>query len=98
MNPADLFAAAFAHTRAALLLLDKATGRVVEANPAFLRLCGRSRAEIIGCGFWAPPLVADPEAGAEVYRHLRAGGAIEQIELPLETADGSCILVELCGR
>lgn len=98
MNLGDLYAAAFANTSAALLLLDKATGRVVEANPAFLRLCGRSRSEVIGRGFWTPPLVADAEAGGEIYRHLRAGGSVERVELPLETADGSCVLVELSGR
>ena len=98
MNSSDLFAKAFDNLRTGVLLLEKATGRVMEANPAFLRLCGRARGEVVGRILWAPPFIDDAEAGAEVFEHLRAGGQVEGAELPLKTGDGSCLLLEVSGR
>lgn len=93
----DILAKAFENLRVGVLLLEKNTGRVTEANPAFLRMCGRPRGEVIGRIFWTPPLIDDAEAGAEVFQHLRGGGRVEAAELPLETADGSCLLLEVSG-
>jgi len=98
MNSNDIFARAFENLRAGVLLLEKATGLVMEANPAFLRICGRPRSEVVGRNFWAPPLIDDAEAGAEVFAHLLGGGQVESAELPLETGDGSCLLLEVSGR
>jgi two-component system, cell cycle sensor histidine kinase and response regulator CckA len=98
MNSSDLFAKAFDNLRTGVLLLEKATGRVMEANPAFLRLCGRARGEVVGRILWAPPFIDDAEAGAEVFEHLRAGGQVDAAELPLKTGDGSCLLLEVSGR
>jgi len=97
MNSNDIFVKAFANFEAGVLLLEKATGRVMEANPAFLRICGRPRNELVGRNFWAPPLIDDAEAGAEVFEHLRAGGRVAGAELPLETAAGSRLLLEVTG-
>jgi signal transduction histidine kinase len=97
MTSNDIFAHAFQNLRAGVLLLEKATGRVAEANPAFLRMCGRPRNEVVGCNFWAPPLIDDADAGAEVLEHLRAGGLVEGAELPLRTAAGSRLLLEISG-
>jgi PAS domain S-box-containing protein len=98
MYSSDIFAMAFENLRTGVLLLERATGRVMEANPAFLRLCGRSRGEVVGRTFWAPPLIGDAQAGAEVFEHLRAGGLVEGAALPLETRDGSRLLLEVSGR
>jgi signal transduction histidine kinase len=97
MNSSDIFVRAFENLRTGVLLLEKATGLVMEANPAFLRMCGRPRSGIVGRSFWAPPLIDDAEAGAEVFEHLRAGGLVSGAELPLETGDGSCLLLEVSG-
>src|ERR1035441_8748302 len=97
MHSNDVFVKAYENLRAGVLLLEGATGRVMEANPAFLRICGRGRNEVVGRGFWAPPLIDDAEAGAEVFEHLRAGGRVEGAELPLQTGDGSCLLLEVSG-
>jgi PAS domain S-box-containing protein len=97
MSHNDIFAKAFESLRTGVLLLDKATGRVTEANPAFLRMCGRARGDVVGRNFWAPPLIDDAAAGAEVFEHLRAGGRVEGVELPLGTGDGSCLLLEVTG-
>ena len=97
MNSSAIFVKAFENLRAAVLLLEKATGRVMEANPAFLQMCGRPRNEVVGRDFWAPPLIDDADAGAEVFEHLRAGGRVEGAELPLRTGDDSCLLLEVSG-
>ena len=98
MGTSDVFARAFENSRYGALLLEKATGRVMEANSAFLRICGRPRGDVMGRSFWAPPLIDDAEAGVEVLAHLRAGGIVESVELPLATGDGSCLLLEVSGR
>jgi PAS domain S-box-containing protein len=98
MHSIDLFATAFENARTALLLLDKGTGRVLEVNAAFLRMCGRARGAVAGHRFWQPPLIADAQAGAEIFEHLRAGGSVEGAELPLETGDGSRLLVNVTGK
>jgi len=98
MQSSDLFAKAFESARSGLLLLETSTGRVLEVNSAFLRMCGRARGQVVGRIFWQAPLVADAQAGAEVFEHLRAGGAVQGAELPLETADGSCLLLDVSGK
>ena len=89
---------AFDNLRIGVLLLEKATGRLLEANATFLRMCSRDRGDVVGRTFWAPPFIDDAEAGAEVFEHLRAGGQVEGAELPLKTGDGTCLLLELSGR
>jgi two-component system, cell cycle sensor histidine kinase and response regulator CckA len=91
----DIFVQAFENLNTGVLLLERSTGRVLEANPAFLRMCGRPRAAVVSRNFWAPPLIGDAGAGAEVFEHLRAGGRVEAAELPLESGLGSCLLLEV---
>ena len=97
MNSSDICAKALSNLRSGVLLLERATGRVTEANPAFLRMCGRSLADVLNLPFWAPPLIDDAGAGAEIFAHLRAGGRVESAELPLQTAHASLLLLELSG-
>src|ERR1035441_1203979 len=93
----DIFVRAFENLQTGVLLLEKATGRVMEANPAFLRMCGRPRSGVVGRSFWAPPLIDDAEAGAEGFEHLRAGGRGEGGEVPLGAGDGGRLLLEVSG-
>ena len=94
----DIYTRAFENAQTGVLFLEKATGRILEANPAFLRLAGRGRTDVVGRSFWSPPLVADPNAGAEMFRHLCSGGAIVGSELPLQSANGRCVLLEVNGN
>lgn len=97
MPSSDIYARVFENARVGILLLERATGRVLEVNAAFLRTAGRGRDEVVGRSFWEPPLIADAGAGAEVRDHLRAGGVVEGVELPLETGDGRRQLLEVHG-
>src|ERR1022692_996726 len=72
MPPCDIYARVFENAQTGLLLLERDTGRILEVNAAFLRMAGRGCTEVVGRSFWAPPLVADVDAGAEGHGHGRA--------------------------
>ncbi|MGC9952030.1 MAG: ATP-binding protein [Bryobacteraceae bacterium] len=97
MPRGDIYARIFENAQTGLLVLESATGRVLQANAAFLRMAGRAGTEVLGRGFWEPPLVADAAAGAEINEHLQAGGAVIGAELPLQTGDGRWLLLEIGG-
>jgi two-component system cell cycle sensor histidine kinase/response regulator CckA len=98
MPPGDIYARVFENAQTGMLLLETATGRILEANAAFLRMAGRGCTEIVGRSFWEPPLVADADAGAEIHTHLLAGGAVMAVELPLQAGDGRWLLLEVSGN
>jgi PAS domain S-box-containing protein len=97
MPPGDIYARIFENAQTGLLLLERDTGRILEANAAFLQMAGRGCAEVVGRSFWEPPLVADVDAGAEIHGHLLAGGAVTGAELPLQAGDGRWLLLEVSG-
>src|SRR5262249_1149472 len=61
-------------------------------------ICGRERNDVVGRVFWVPPMAADEAAGAELFEHVRTGGEVDDMELPLETGDGDCVLVDVKSR
>src|ERR1017187_8224563 len=97
MPPGDIYARIFENAQTGLLLLERDTGRILEANAAFLQMAGRGCAEVVGRSFWEPPLVADVDAGTEIQGHLLAGGAVTGAELPLQAGDGRWLLLEVSG-
>jgi len=97
MHPSDLYARVFENARNGLLLLEETSGRVVDANPSFLHMAERVRADVVDRCFWEPPLIADPAAAAEVREHLHAGGAVEGARLPLCSGSGRWLLLEVGG-
>src|ERR1022692_2131789 len=70
MPPCDIYARVFENAQTGLLLLERDTGRILEVNAAFLRMAGRGCTEVVGRSFWAPPLVADVDAGGRDTRAL----------------------------
>jgi two-component system cell cycle sensor histidine kinase/response regulator CckA len=94
----DIFATAFEAASSALLLIEKDSGQVTQANRAFLELCGRSRRQVVGQIFWQPPMIADQQAAAEARAQLLARGELGNMELPLEAGGGSLLIVEVGGR
>ncbi len=98
MPPGNIYARVFENAQTGLLLLEKATGRIVQANTTFLRMAARDCAEVVGRSFWAPPLIADADAGAEIHGHLLAGGTVVAVELPLQAGDGRWLLLEVSGN
>jgi two-component system cell cycle sensor histidine kinase/response regulator CckA len=97
MPPGDIYARVFENAQTGLLLLERDTGRILEVNAAFLRMAGRGCTEVVGRSFWAPPLVADVDAGAEIHGRLLADGTVTGAELPLQAGDGRRLLLEVSG-
>jgi len=98
MPPGDIYARVFESAQTGLLVLERATGRILGVNAAFLRMAGRGCTEVVGRTFWEPPLVADADAGAEMHGHLLAGGAVTGAELPFKAGDGRWLLLEVRGN
>jgi two-component system, cell cycle sensor histidine kinase and response regulator CckA len=97
MPSGDIYARVFENAQTGLLLLERGTGRILEVNAAFLRMAGRASTEVVGRSFWEPPLVADADAGAKMHGHLRTGGAVAGVELPLQAGDGRWLVLEVGG-
>src|ERR1700690_1926772 len=98
MPSGDIYARVFENAQTGLLLLERGTGRILEVNAAFLRMAGRASTEVVGRSFWEPPLVADADAGAKMHGHLRTGGAVAGVELPLQAGDGRWLVLEVGGN
>jgi len=77
----EKFAKAFRSSPAAISINDVANGnRFVEVNPAFERLTGYSREEVIGRDPAEVNLYAEPQARQEVLRRLQAEGRVQDFE------------------
>jgi two-component system, cell cycle sensor histidine kinase and response regulator CckA len=83
------FSTIFSNSPLALYLSELTSGEVIEANPAFSRLTGLSREELVGhttleFGFWP-----DTELRASVIGTLRAGIGVTNLETTLMAKDGA---------
>src|ERR1700681_1003857 len=81
-----------------ILILDFATGRVVDVNPFLTNLLGYSHAELVGKDLWEIGPVKDIAASRLSFADLQAKGIIRYDDLPLETRDGRRIAVEFVSN
>ncbi|MBT9597234.1 MAG: transporter substrate-binding domain-containing protein [Vitreoscilla sp.] len=79
--------------------------RYVDVNEAWTRLLGHRREEVVGHTSTELGLWLDPDARAEVWRHLNAGQPVRQREVTWRTRDGAEVdlmvsidLIELGGQ
>ncbi len=86
-------------------LIDRATGRIVDANEAFLEHLGLPREAVIGKTREEIGLLVDPAVEAEIERRLAAEGLVSNVEVPSRGMDGgaatmslSLQVVEIDGR
>jgi len=77
-----------------ILILDAASGRVVDVNPFLSELLGYSHTFFLGKQLWEIGLFKDIVASKEAFLELQATDYIRYEDLPLETADGRKIAVE----
>jgi PAS domain S-box-containing protein len=80
--------AAFELSPTLLCVTSLEDGRVVEANEAFLRATGYTRAEAVGRTIAELDLWVDPRQREEGLAVLRGGRAIRNLEARLRTRDG----------
>jgi len=81
-----------------ILILDFATGKIVDVNPFLTNLLGYSHAELAGKDLWEIGPVKDISPSRLSFANLQAKGIIRYDDLPLETKDGRRIAVEFVSN
>jgi two-component system, cell cycle sensor histidine kinase and response regulator CckA len=81
-----------------ILILDFATGQVLDVNPFLTDLLGYSHAELVGKHLWEIGPVRDISASRAAFADLQTKGVIRYDDLPLETKDGRRIGVEFVSN
>ena len=88
----------FESAKDGILILDAATGRVVEVNPFLIELLGFSREAFLGKKIWELGSFKDLAANETKFAELQAEDYVRYEDLPLETADGRRIAVEFVSN
>jgi two-component system, cell cycle sensor histidine kinase and response regulator CckA len=81
-----------------ILILDFATGQVVDVNPFLTNLLGYSHAELVGKDLWEIVPAKDISASRLSFAELKTKGVIRYDDLPLEAKDGRRIAVEFVSN
>jgi PAS domain S-box-containing protein len=81
-----------------ILILDAASGRIVDANPFIKALLGYSHDELLGKELWQIGLFDDIAASQVAFQELRETGYIRYEHLPLETRGGAQVEVEFVSN
>ena len=77
-----------------ILILDAATGQVVDANPFMKALLGYSQGEIVGRKLWEIGPFKGEAASKVAFAELQLKDCLRYEGLPLETKDGKRVEVE----
>jgi PAS domain S-box-containing protein len=88
----------FEAARDGILILEAATGTIVDANPFMTELLGYELPELLGKELWEIGLFADRAANRAAYATLREKGSIRYHHLPLRTRDGRGVEVEFVSN
>jgi PAS domain S-box-containing protein len=88
----------FESAKDGILILDEATGRIVDANPFILSSLGYSYEELRGKELWEIGFFPDVHQAARAFAELRATGYVRYADLPLETRGGESIEVEVVAN
>ena len=81
-----------------ILILDFATGKIVDANPFMSDLLGYSLTEFSGKELWEIGLFGDKSANEAASRDLQEHGYLRYEHLPLESEDGRRVEVEIVAN
>jgi len=88
----------FESAKEGILLLDAATGMVVDVNPFLITLLGFSRENFLDKKVWELGFFKDIAANEAKFAELQAKDYVRYADLPLETADGRRIDVEFVSN
>ncbi|MDD5339130.1 MAG: PAS domain S-box protein [Dehalococcoidales bacterium] len=78
----------FESAKDGILIIDAATGKVIDANPFLFNMLGFSLDELLGKELWEIGFFKDITANKESFLELQNKGYIRYEDLPLETKDG----------
>ena len=81
-----------------ILILDAATGQIMDANPFLTEMLGYSREEFFGKRLWEIGPFKDVASSKIAFAELQSKGYIRYEDLPLETGDGQKIAVEFVSN
>jgi PAS domain S-box-containing protein len=81
-----------------ILILDAATGQVVDANPFMKDLLGYSQVEFVGRKLWEIGPFKGEDASRSAFAELQVNDRLHYEGLPLETKDGRRVEVEFISN
>lgn len=82
----------------AILILEEASGKIMDANPFVIDLLGYSLDELIGKELWEIGLFSDTEESKAAMQRLQETGYIRYEDMPLETKRGQRVEVEFVSN
>ena len=88
----------FESAKDGILILDAATGMIVDVNPFLVELLGFSHEQFLGKAIWELGFLKDIVAGEHKFAELREKEYVRYEHLPLESADGRRIDVEFVSN
>jgi PAS domain S-box-containing protein len=88
----------FESAKDGILILDAATGEIVDVNPFLIELLGYSKEQFLGKNLWEVGVFKDIAASKESFIQLQGKKYVRYEDLPLESADGSKIEVEFVSN
>jgi len=77
-----------------ILILDAATGMIVDVNPFLIEMLGFSHEQFVGKAIWEIGLFKDIASNKDRFIELQRQKCVRYEDLPLETANGRQIEVE----
>lgn len=82
----------------AILILEQASGKIMDANPFVIDLLGYSLDELIGKELWEIGLFSDTDESKAAMQRLQETGYIRYEDMPLETKRGKRVEVEVVSN
>jgi PAS domain S-box-containing protein len=82
----------------AILILDEASGTIMDANPFVIELLGYSLEELLGKELWEIGLFHDKQQSMAAMEQLQKDGYIRYEDMPLETKQGKRVEVEFVSN
>jgi len=82
----------------AILILEEAGGKIMDANPFVIDLLGYSLDELIGKELWEIGLFSDKQESKNAMQRLQQEGYIRYEDMPLETKRGKRVEVEFVSN
>jgi PAS domain S-box-containing protein len=82
----------------AILILEEASGKIMDANPFVIDLLGYSLDELMGKELWEIGLFSDKQGSLAAMERLQESGYIRYEDMPLETKRGKRVEVEFVSN
>ena len=88
----------FETSKDGILLIDPRTEKIIDANPALLKLTGHSLKNIVGKKLWEIGVIKDTEITKTLFETLQKKGFVHYEGLPLQTKDNKEHQVEFVSN